>query len=173
MRCVVAADVVRLDGLPIQLSGIAAKFKPHVTLCGRFEPVLDRDWAAFTQKASELVEDLTFPELRLLGPRYIGEEMVWYESDPGVEGFDALMTAHDVLGRRLRGSGLIEVDLLPPEFRGAGFRPHLTAAWAVPRASSDPEHALWVRVSALSIYTYATLPGEGPVTRCQLRALDH
>lgn len=173
MRCVIAADVMRPGGVPIQLSGIAAKFEPHVTLWGRFEPVRDRGWDAFTKEATELVEDLTFPDLRLMGPRHVGEDMVWYESDPGADGFDALRSAHDILGRRLRECGLIEDDLLPAEFRGVGYRPHLTAAWAGPSASSKPEHPLWVRVSALSIYSYATLPSDGPVARCQLRAIAY
>jgi hypothetical protein len=169
---VIAADVVRCDGLPIGLAGIAAKFQPHITLWGRFEPSAGQDWEAFVASVGEAVEDLVFPRLILAGPRAVGEDMIWYESDPGAPGFETLRSVHHSLGRRLNRLGLIGADLLPTGFRGAGYRPHLTAAWAAAPNPLMTEHTLEVKVSALCLYSYDHLPRDGAVTRRPLRAVE-
>lgn len=170
MRAVVAADVERCDGIPIRLSGIAAKFKPHITLWGRFEPASDVDLDRLSEQLIEIAADLVLPEIDLRGPRPVGD-MVWYEADPDCEGYEALRDVHNHLGCQLRAAGLIGANLLPEAFRGAGYRPHLTAAWGDGVAVASDAQMMRLRVRALSLYTYAHLPSDSLVTGHALGAV--
>jgi len=169
VRAVVAADVERCDGRPIHLRGVASKFKPHITLWGRFEPSSDIDLDRLKDQLIEIAAGIVMPEIDLRGPRPVGD-MVWYEADPDCEGYAALRDAHNHLGRRLRAAGLIGADLLPAAFRGAGYRPHLTAAWGAGVTVASDERMIRLRVRALSLYTYAHLPSDSFVTSHALRA---
>ena len=173
MRCVVAADVARCDGLAIALTGIAARFEPHITLYGRFRPALFNNRDDFASRIADAVGDLAFPPLTLLGPRRIGEDMAWYEADRGGEGYDALMNAHLVLGRDLRERDLVEEELLPAHFRGPGYRPHMTTARGAVPTDLDEAGSVRVKVTALSLYMYTHLPDDSVVSRQVLRHLDN
>ncbi len=165
MTCwVLALDVegVGLD-LGSLLSGVARKFRPHVTLRGRFAASRQVDLAALR----ELIIDLRYPALvELDSPLAITSDLTWLECLPGSRGYAELTNIHQVLNARLSVSGLIGADLTPGDQAGDGYRPHLTLSWhsSPPR---DPElsGSIMVRAKGFSAYSYERSPELDAVTR--------
>lgn len=165
---VLAADV--LDDCRIlerSLSGVARKFKPHITLRGRFRADLseERNLARLLLEAERFVPHL----VQLSPPVSVNLDMIWLECLPGNLGHAQLCQAHRVLDNNLRDQGLIREDLTPPHFNRDGFRPHITLKWGRNIGEWEklnmPES---VRLKNLSMYCYEDTPWSGKVTRIPL-----
>jgi 2'-5' RNA ligase len=149
-----------LEGL---LSGAARKFRPHITLRGRFVGSGSTNLEAL----ASLFHGVALPSMiDLAGPVLMNPSLAWLECLPGERGYHHLLATHGELNQRLAMSGLVSEDRTPAEQAGVHFRPHLTLSWEQSsRVEPMAARRLTVRGAAITAYSYVDNPLNDLVTR--------
>ena len=172
MSCwVLALDVH--DGpvgdLQNRLQGTAAKFRPHITLRGRFATEDARE--ADLREILLSVRGLLPRRIEVSDAEVVDPDMIWLECRPRDAGYAALCAAHHAIDAELAHRHMVAEDLTPSHFLGTGYRPHVTVAWC---ASLDEKAALSLPKVlyplALTLYTYDKSPHADEV-RCRVASL--
>ncbi len=136
-------------------------FPVHVTLRGRFRtrPCLAEE--AFRRFCRG---DAYSPgPIELVGPVFRAPELVWLEVAAGTHAFHELARMHRDASEAFQT--VLEEDEVPPEFAGAGYRPHVTLGWGGTAADAEQlapasPTVIAARMTALALVRY---PPEWPV----------
>lgn len=169
MNLIVALDLESVGGerLPQSL-GIAAKFRPHITLLGRSTLAAGRPFPQVAQRFRLAASGRTWPILELQGPILAAPQLAWFESLPGAPGWRDLVEAHASWCELARDLGL--TDPRRGAFSGGAYRPHMTTSWGVPLGEQPfgPPSLVYVRPVATALYTYDEDPERDTVERLLL-----
>ncbi len=109
--------------------GLAQTFPLHITVRGRFRPRETFSLADLIEVGRQALHELQPFSCELSGPVRVGEDLLWYEIEPGANGFDNVMRAHIRIEQAVRLADIVEFDHVMNSHRLEHFRPHVTVAF--------------------------------------------
>jgi hypothetical protein len=164
LNTILAVDILILG--PLQLTGTASKYRPHLTVKTRFN--FERPISELAPVVYGVLRQFDVAEFNLVGPRTINHDMVWYEPDAHARWqFEQL---HNLFLDILADRYAIEAG----QFDGPRFQPHLTVARGVPLSScfgSDAPSKVAAIPICFSAYQYDGLPDQSQINRIAMAAL--
>jgi hypothetical protein len=158
MKAVIAIDVEFSCKKKCEITGVASKFAPHITIMPRFEvKYIDFEIEETAKHCVDLLrKHPTYFEL--IGPIKISRTLSWIEAMPEANGYDVLLELHSYCTKECPPSS-------QPEFCGKGYRPHLTTNWHTVNINLDKRlNKFEVRPTGVVIYTYANDPQYDDIT---------
>lgn len=157
------ADSTPIAGLR---DDVATAFPEHITVRGRFiaDSAAFADLVVAGRDAFRVVAPFS---VELAGPVTLANDVTWYEVLEDSVALAALRALHHRLDGELKRRRLILEDEVPLEFRGDGYRPHLTMSFKrlQPAVLAAAPQRLHVRFQEWGLFRYERWPRR-PRLRC-------
>jgi hypothetical protein len=159
-----------------ELSGVARKFSPHISLRGRFLLGPDKSRSELLRFIATETGYISKKSFKLGPLRSISNGLAWRELERNTDA-QYLRSLHSRITESLVKRRLIGVDNTPASFQHHGYIPHLTIRWQHPEnrkpatCSVFTSRCVEIVCASVEVYEYEKSPFISNVTRITAKLL--